>query len=383
MNILLAAEYYFANPDFVRISKELAKRKHNVSIATSMRTVDKKSKGKAVEIFEIEPFVTIHKIPHTLSFPILKISQIVKEQNIDVIHAINDHSTNVATASVGSKASDRPFVYTLQGITTRIGHLLVDSTVGLYELTVERWIARGARKVILLSKGLMPAAVNKLKIEPSKLVIIPSGVDCTHFNPKLLAVEKKASKLKDEFNLDNEIIIGYVGRLFPAKGLTYLFSALKEIQDKHSNIALLIVGDGAQRKDLEIMAKNLKIKTIFAGWQHDIAPFYSLMDIFVLPSLFEGLPNVVLEAMAMKKAIIATNVGGNPELVENGRNGFLVPPKNVESLADSIKTLIVNDDLRVKMGSESRDIVKEKFNWDVVIPKIEKVYTEVLPPGRK
>jgi len=377
MNILFVAEYYFANPDFVRISRELAKRKHNVSVATSLRTVDRKSKEKDVKIFGIEPLVTIHRIPHTLSLPILQMSQIVKEQNIDVIHALNDHSTNVATAALISKVLGRPFVYTLQGITTRIGHFLVDSTVSLYDLTVERWIAGEARKVILLAKGLTSAAVNRLKIEPSKIAVVPSGVDYSRFNPELPSVKEKASKLKDELNLNNEIIIGYVGRLFPAKGLTYLFSALKKIQDKHSNVVLLVIGDGAQRDDLEAMAKDLKIKTIFAGFQRDTVPFYLLMDIFVLPSLFEGLPNVVLEAMAMKKAIIATNVGGNPELIEDGQNGFLVPPRNVESLANDINTLILDANLREKMGCANRRMIEEKFGWDVVIPNIEKVYTEV------
>jgi glycosyltransferase involved in cell wall biosynthesis len=382
MNILFVAEYYFANPDFVRISQELARRKHNVSVATSLRTVDRRSREKNVEISEIEPLVTIHKIPHTLSFPILQMSRIVKEQDIDVIHALNDHSTNVATAALISKVSGRPFVYTLQGITTKIGHPLVDSTVSLYDLTVERWIAGEARKVILLAKGLTPAAVNRLKIEPSKIVVVPSGVDYSRFNPELPSAKEKASELKDELNLNNEIIIGYVGRLFPAKGLTYLLSALKRIQDQHANITLLVVGDGAQRYDLEAMAKDLKIRTIFAGFQRDTRPFYSLMDIFVLPSLFEGLPNVILEAMAMKKAIIATNVGGNPELIEDGQNGFLVPLRNVESIADNINTLILDANLREKMGCTSRRIVEERFSWDVIIPNMEKVYTEVSTPRK-
>lgn len=377
MNVLLAAEYYFANPDFVRISVELAKRKHNVNVATSLRIADKKQAERRVQLIEINPFATIYSIPHTLSFPVMQLSRIIKEQDIDIVHALNDHSTNVASAAISAKVSRRSFAYTLQGITTRIGHPLVDSIVALYDLTIERWVATSANKVILLSNALMPAAVNELKINPEKIVVISSGVDTSHFDPERPDLKAKASQLRDQFNLGDEVVVGYVGRLFPAKGLTYLFSAIKEIQAENPNIALLIVGDGAQRNELETMAKSLKVRTIFAGWQRDVAPFYSLMDIFVLPSLFEGLPNVVLEAMAMRNALVATKVGANPEILSDDENGFLVSPRNFSELATALKSLIEDDGLRAKMGIANRRKVVESFQWSQTVDRIEKVYSEI------
>jgi glycosyltransferase involved in cell wall biosynthesis len=378
MNVLLTAEYYFANPPFVRISRELARRGHCVCVATSLRAVDRKPSNADVEIFEVKPLVTIYKIPHILSFPVSQISQIIREKNIDAIHVPNDHSTNVAVAVLIAKVLRRPFVYTLQGITTKIGNLLVDSIVGLYDLTVERWIAGMAQKVILLSESLIAPAVNGLKIDPQKIVVIPSGVDSQLFDPDLPEVREKASRLKDQFDLDNEIVIGYVGRLYKAKGLAYLFSALKEIQDKHSNIAILIVGDGAQRSELEKMARELRVRTIFAGWQRNVAPFYYLMDIFVLPSLFEGLPNVVLEAMAMKNAVIATNVGGIPDVLSHGKNGFLVPVRNIPELALALEKLIADENLRARMGTINRQKIEEHFSWKKTADKVEKVYSECI-----
>ena len=217
MNVLLVAEYYFANSPFVVLSRELAKRKYNISVVTSFRTVDKKNEKEDVRIFEIKPYITIYKIPHTLSFPFSKLYQIIKKQSINVIHALNDHSTNVATAALVAKATNVPFVYTIQGCGTRTGHLLVDPLVSLYDLTAERWFAKEARKVILLSKSLISMA-EKLRIEKSKVVIIPSGIDCTHFNPERPEVKKKASHLRDEFDIGNKIVVGYAGRLYPAKG---------------------------------------------------------------------------------------------------------------------------------------------------------------------
>ena len=376
LNILLVAEYFYANPDFVRLSEELARRNHNLSVATSLRTVDKSKRESGVEVFEIEPFVTIYRIPHTLSFPISKILKVANMQSVDVIHAVNDHSTNVACASLVSETIQTPFIYTIQGPGTRTGHPLVDTLVATYDLTFERWISRIARKVILLSKSLISTA-EKLRIDKRKISVVPSGIDTAHFDPEHREIRTKRDQLLNEFNVDDKVVVGYAGRLDPHKGLTYLFSAVKALQEEHSNIVLLIAGDGAQRGDLETKAKNLKVKTVFAGWQHDLRPYYSLMDVFVLPSLFEGLSNVILEAMAMEIPVIATTVGGNPDVVSNGENGFLVPPRNVSKLAAALARLVEDRQMRMKMGKLNRLKVKEDFQWDTAVEKVEKVYREL------
>lgn len=375
MNVLFVAEYYLANPPLVQISKELARRKHNVSVVTSFRTVDKEAKTEAIRIFEIKPFVTIYKIPRTISFPLLRLRQIIKKQSIDVVHAPNDGSTNVVAAAIVAKSTYKPFIYTIQGPGTRTGHLLVDTLADLYDYTVARWLAREAQKVVLLSKSLISRA-EKLGIERSKTVVIPSGVDSKHFNPERYEVKKKASQIKNQFGISDETVIGYVGRLYPAKGLTYLFHAVKKLQKRYGNIILLIVGDGALRNQLEAMARDLNIRSIFTGWQRDTAPYYSIMDIFVLPSLFEGLPNVILEAMAMKIPVVATKVGGNPDVLSNRENGFLVPVRNVQKLAFALEKLIEDDALRAKMGAMNRQKVEACFLWSKTAEKVEKVYRE-------
>lgn len=360
----------------MRLGRELTRKGHNVSVATSFRPMDQRSQEKDVKVFEVKPFVSIYKIPHTLSFPVSRIREITKSQEIDIIHAINDHSTNVAVASLTSKATGIPFVYTIQGPGTRTGHLLVDTTVATYDLTFERWIAQQARRIILLSKSLHSTA-EKLKVSESKIVVVPSGIDCEFFDRDRPEVKEKVFKIKEELGINDKVVIGFAGRLVPAKGLNYLFSALKQIEDEASNVVVLIVGDGAQKSELEMQAKDLKVRTIFAGWQRDMLPYYALMDVFVLPSLFEGLPNVVLEAMAMKTAVVATNVGGNPDVLANGQNGFLVPPRDVSKLAFALKKLVKAEDLRVEMGMENRRKVEKDYQWNTAVEKIEKVYSEV------
>jgi glycosyltransferase involved in cell wall biosynthesis len=383
LNILLACEYFFANPDFVRLGKELARRGHDVSVATSIRPVDKAGKAD-LRVFEIKPFVTIYRIPHTISLPLLKISRILKDQNIEVVHTINDHSTNGGVACIAARATNRPFVYTVQGPGTITGNRLVDSVSQLYTMTAGYWCAREAGKVILLSRSLIPTA-EKMKVERDRITVVPSGIDSEHFNRGNPEIKEKASALKEELGITDEIVLGYTGRLFPAKGLTYLFSALKRIEKKHPDVLLLLVGDGAQRNQLEMLAKNSKIRTIFAGWQRNVAPYYSLMDIFVLPSLFEGLPNVLLEAMAMNLPLVATSVGGNPDVVQDGKNGFLIPARDDLRLASALERLVNDNDLRLQMGAFSRRKVEEQHQWDKAAMNVERVYreiTQVCEPSR-
>ena len=374
LHILFVAEYYFANPDLVGLTVELARRKHKVSVATSLREVDRHVGKQGVDILRINPFITIHGIPHSLSLPFSKIYRLVREQDVEVIHALMDYSTNTALAAAVSKVTDVPFVYTVQGMGTRTNSLLVNALAEVYDWTVERLIAKVARRVILLSKSLI-ARSRKVGIEDGKNVVIPSSVDRDYFDPGRPEVKKRAAKLRSELGIGgNDVVVGHLGRLVPAKGLPYLISALKQIEDKHPNIVLLIIGDGPEKVNLERMAKDLKIKTVFAGWQSDTAPYYAIMDIFALPSLFEGLPCVILEAMAMGKPVVATNVGGTVDLVANGENGFLVPACDYERMARALQELIENSDLRRNMGSLGKQKVKKEFSWDTIIPRVEHVY---------
>jgi glycosyltransferase involved in cell wall biosynthesis len=371
------AEYYFANPDFARLGKELAKRNHHLSIVTSIRPFDKREQVDNVEIFEVHPLVTLYRLPHTLSFIPSLVYKIVKQQGIEVMHLLNDLSTNAAFASLASKLSDVPYVYTIQGPGTKLGHPLVDTVIEAYHQTVERWIVRRAKKVILLSKSLTSTA-EELRVEKNRMAVVPSGIDPIYFDPERPDVKERAERLRDELSLGESTVLGYVGRLAPVKGLEVFFSAVSKIQDEYPRLTVLIVGDGAIRKDLEAIAVKLKVKTIFAGWQQDALPYYSLMDIFALPSFSEGLANVLLEAMAMEKAVVATKVGGNPDIVSNGENGFLVPAGDSKRLASALKQLIADSTLRKRIGIQNRRKIEMQFSWTTTVNRIETVYNEAL-----
>lgn len=378
MNILFASEYYLANPDFVKLSTELTKRKHSISVATSVRNFDKREFAPGIKVFEIEPLATIHSVPHSLSFPLRKIHKIVEKLGIQIIHGLMDYSTNTAAASLVSKAASIPFVYTVQGMGTRTDRVVIDTLAEFYDWTIERFISNNAKKLILLSRSLI-SRTRKLGVPDENVVIIPSGIDSVRFDSERREVREKAAQLRNDLGVKpDDSVVGYVGRLVPAKGLLHLLEAVARLKRTQPNIVLLIVGEGTEKRKLQAKADELRIKAHFVGYQTDTPPYYALMDVFVLPSFFEGLPGVVLEAMAMEKPVVATRVGGTTDLISNSENGFLVPPGNSEKIKSSLERLISQDDLRLSMGRMSREIVKKGFLWSNIVDRVETVYKEVV-----
>ena len=179
------------------------------------------------------------------------------------------------------------------------------------------------------------------------------GLDLSRFG--------QCSRLKGEFRKEigisqRTILIGTVGRLAPIKGLSYLLVAISRVAKSFDHeFCLLVVGDGELRRDLESQASALGIESRirFLGWRFDLERIYADLDIVVLSSLNEGTPVSLIEAMAAGKAVVATKVGGVPDLVEDGKTGVLVPSKDPEALTEAILQLLKNDTLCRRLGEKA------------------------------
>ena len=387
MNILLAAEYYHGIPRLVRFSVELAKRGHEVNVITSYlpTSIVKYQSQKSydfdafsgINIFEANPHIDIPSPPYTVTFPFRQVAKLIKLRDIQICHTVMAWATTSATVALVSRGLSIPHVHEEPGIGTKTGYLLVDLIAESCDLTICRLIMRLAKKVIVLSKSQADRPL-KLGANAEKIVVIPSGVDCSFFNPKNPKVIEGARRIRNGMVLGDATVIGYVGRLVPVKGLKYLLLAMKEVQQELPNTHLLIVGDGFQKAELERIAQTLGIDASFVGWRKNALAYYATFDVFVLPSLQEGLSHSLLEAMAMKKPAIATNVGGNKDVITNGKNGFLIPPHNPKLLSSSIKKLINDNKLRKKMGTFNRKIIEKKFSWENTVSKFEDLYRSLL-----
>jgi len=179
---------------------------------------------------------------------------------------------------------------------------------------------------------------------------------------------------------DGEILIGAIGRLSPEKGCLELIDIFHSVQKKLKNIKLAYIGEGPLEGQLREAAAEhgLTERIIFTGYQNSIQPWYEALDVFVSPSQTEGLSNVILEAMAFELPVIATNVGGNKEIIKNGVNGMLVEYGFSRQFAEAINLLASSDGMRKTFGKNAYQTVKEKFDFKLRMQKVECLYDKMM-----
>lgn len=172
------------------------------------------------------------------------------------------------------------------------------------------------------------------------------------------------------------MIITFVGRLIEAKGVQDLIKAFNELA--YPDLELWIVGDGNYRKELENLSKG-NSKIVFYGEQsnNNVIDILNQTDIFVNPSYSEGLPTSVLEAASIGLPIIATDVGGTNEIIEHRKTGLLIKPGRVWELENAIKSMLLHMDIARRQGGEAQKIVREKFNWDLIVNQYGKVFDKL------
>lgn len=231
--------------------------------------------------------------------------------------------------------------------------------------------------IIAVSEAVKDSLVEHLGIKPAIITLIYNSAEKTKmFEPQEKGIVRRGLNIKEE-----DIVIGYLGRMQEHKGLQYLIEAIFNLQSFIPNLKCLFVGDGPFKRELELKveALRLKDKVVFTGLRKDVENFLSIIDIFVQPStLKEGLPLALAEAAGMGLPLIATNIGGNAEIVINGENGFIVTEKNAQGLAEKIQYLIENQQARKRMGENSRKLWQEKFNLRKMIEEIEGLYERYL-----
>jgi glycosyltransferase involved in cell wall biosynthesis len=243
----------------------------------------------------------------------------------------------------------------------------------------EKYLFNHAHKVIAVSKAASQR-FDGFALAQEKVAIIPNGVDLTEFVP-----QQPDRRVKEEFNVEEEgILVGTLGQLIPGKGQEVLLKAASLVLKKIPKVKFMIVGEGnsAYREKLEELSKKLGLSgtIVFTGFREDIPRIMNMLDIVVLPSTthLEGLSRVIIEAMASSKPVIATNSGGNPEAVEDGATGMLVPPEDPNRLAESILILIKDKTKRNQMGEAGRKRAEKLFNIEKNVFRVEKVYEELL-----
>jgi glycosyltransferase involved in cell wall biosynthesis len=232
-------------------------------------------------------------------------------------------------------------------------------------------------KIVALTEKEKDEHLEKGIASTEKFTIIHSGVKLDYFMN--VSIDTKAKK-KELGIPPGYNVVGTVGRIVPIKGHKYLVSAAKKVVEEIDKTVFVLVGDGYLKLELEKHAEALGVRKniIFTGWRSDVSEILCLFDIFVLPSLNEGMGRVIIEAMALGKPVVASSVGGIIDLVKDGENGILVPPRDSDALGKALLQLIRNKDLAEELGKNGKTMVYPGFDISVMSKKIDRLYESLL-----
>jgi len=302
-------------------------------------------------------------VDYTLYF---KIRDFFKEKKPVIVHTHNPGA--FIYGAIGAKLAKVPII-----INTEHGY---EYKIPLRKKIIERFLMKNIDKTIAVSNDLRKKLAKSGTWSKDKIITIHNGIDLQEFNT---VVHKYALRVALGFT-ENDILIGNVARLAPVKDHSTLISAFEIISGRFTNSKLIIVGEGELRDELEkrTIGIGLNNRVFFLGERKDIREILSIFDIFVLSSLSEGTSITLLEAMASGKPVIATNVGGNPEVIINEKTGILIPPSQPRLLAEAMQRLVLNEDLALQMGKFAKEHIKANFDIKIMSERIKRLYEELL-----
>ena len=295
-------------------------------------------------------------------FSFIKVAKILRRERIDVIHTHNTQP--FIDGTIGAL---------LSGVKTIIhtDHAR-DFPDKCRYMFAEYVMSKFAYRVVGVSEHTSADLIKYEKISPAKVITIFNGI----YGPKYDIVIDR-NKKKQELGIKNKgPIIGIGVRLTEQKGITYLFKAMPEVIKIFPDITLVIAGEGELKEELQREAIQLGIDdhVLFLGARLDIPELLKLFNIYVLPSLWEGMPMVILEAMAAGCPIVATNVGGVSKVILDKQNGLLVSPRNPEQLAAAVILLLADEQPRKKYTQKGLQKFMEKFSAEIMTKQYERLY---------
>ncbi|MFH1753364.1 MAG: lipopolysaccharide heptosyltransferase II, partial [Candidatus Omnitrophota bacterium] len=341
----------------VGLAKRLKRKGHRVIVSSSGGDLCGELDKEGIPHVRLN-IKTKSELSPKLLLALPKLLSLVDKGNIEIVHA-HTRVTQVLSAIVSC----------LRGIA------YVTTCHGFFKMRLGRRIFKcWGDKAIAISDAVRDHLIKDLGAAPDKTELVYNGIDAARFSVELSAPERES--LKKELGLRPGRIIGAIGRLSSVKGYSYLLEAFAELLSKYKDMQLLIVGDGPEKEDLHRRCRGLKIENSVKIIESrlDTPRILSIMDIFVSSSVQEGLGLSLAEAMASRKPVVATDVGGVRSLVKDRETGLLVPSKDSGKIAEAVSALIADPALMKELGSMGRTLIERDFNIDHMTDKIIDIY---------
>jgi glycosyltransferase involved in cell wall biosynthesis len=379
MNILLATDYF--PPHVVggveqvthHIAEELVGLGHQVAVVT-LNTCGALpiEEINGIHVYRAAPLelTNILGVQSAISTEAVKLMrEVCRREQSEVLHANNLYFFTTIAACLNLKALRKPLVTTLHVGSISELDRIARYPARLYERSIGRWILRKSSHIVAVSQAVKQYAETQ-GMDPCKVSVVPNAVDTLEFRPA-----------SPEDNHDDGMVrVGFIGRLISNKGPQYLVEAAPRILRNSSDVQFQLAGDGPMLQELKHRARQLGVEDSFGflGTVPSNAEFLRSCDILVRPSLTDGMPLAVLEAMACGIPTVAFNVGGTPEILRDGQTGFLTEPKDIDALVTRISELASNPELRSTMGEQARAFIEKYYNWKHVACQMSEIYDHVL-----
>jgi len=302
---------------------------------------------------------------------LLTMRRVIRRCGVDLVHA---HGRKAGFhGRLAGLVAGKPLVYSFHGL----HHQKHGQLLRTFYCAVERTLTRHTDCVINVSASERQECLSLGFLNARRNVMIPNGIDWRVFDTIMVDVPQVKADLG--FAPDDRIV-GHIGKFDVQKAQDDLALAIPWVVRECAMAKFLLVGDGSLRPQIERLIASLGVEkhVVFAGFRPDVAALLKAMDIFVLPSRWEGLSLALLEAMACRKPVVATQVTGNVDVVIDGVTGFLVPVSTPRALAEKIVMLLQDGQLRARFGDGGRDRLEREFSIDGMVARIREVYRELV-----
>ncbi len=317
----------------------------------------------------IRPYCPVLEIPTSSRLDIHLIRTLrsfIRQNNIDIIHT-HEYKSDIF-GLLAAKMEGIPIVTTVHG-------WFINNFRDRVYKGVDRFLLRFFDAVIAVSQKMYGEILND-GVAKQKLWLIPNAVVLENYSP-----QRGHPTLRDELNLaPDTFLIGNIGRLSPEKGQKDFIEAASQIAARYPKAYFMMVGDGPDRTFLYEYTKKFKLthRVFFTGHRTDMANVYKSLDLVVLSSRTEGLPNIVLEAMAAMKPVIATDVGGTSELVIHNKTGLLVPSHSLHALTQAMEYALSHPDTMQEMSSAALDYIRKEFAFQKNVDRTVELYRALI-----
>jgi glycosyltransferase involved in cell wall biosynthesis len=370
------------------LTEGLTKRGYDTTLVSGSRARGEDSMAFVAEAHGVE-VVRIDELGREISplrdlMATIRLARLIRKERPQILHTHTAKAGTVGRVAALLAGSRRPpiIVHTFHG---HVLHGYFGPLRSLFFRLLERRLAAGTTALIAVSPQVRDDLVALGVAPPERFVVIRLGIE---LDERVTPNENSRGESRRYLGIPGDrFTVGWIGRMTAVKRTDDVLVAFKRLRDGGVDAVLCMVGDGPDRLQLEQRAHELGVArhTVFLGYQEHVAPFYAAFDALVLPSGNEGTPVSVIEALAAELPVVATRVGGVPDVVRDGEDGFLVEAGATDDLADRLAQLAGDPALRARMGKQGRERVLPRYAVDRLVDDVDTLYRSLLSAagGRK